>query len=174
MTTILSADTDRSVLAPPGWISIVKAPIFARALVVALILGSLLTAINQPAAVFGTAPLDILPFALVYFTPFAVVTLSQILGIRRALHDGGPLPTGEGFFATMFAHGIPAKAMLTGLAMGTLNTSITVSAALAETGSLASVPVALLAQAYCLPMLFGLLSQAISYRREVARFIVIT
>jgi hypothetical protein len=145
-------------------------PILARALVVALFLGTVLTALNQPAAVFGTAPFERLPFALVYITPFLVVALSQILGIRRALRDAKPVPDNERFFATMFAHGIPGRALFTGLLVGTINTTVTVAAALAETGSLTSVPLPLLAQAYSLPVLFGLLSQAISYRRAAARF----
>ena len=144
-------------------------PILARALAVALILGSILTAVNQPGIFSGASTFDVLPLALVYITPFAVVTLSQILGIRQALRDGKPLPGGERFLATVLAHGIPSKAVLTGLLVGTVNTSITVTAALIETGSLADIPVPLLVQAYSLPVLFGLLSQAISYRRAAAR-----
>ena len=168
MTTILH-ETDSAPPALPSWIAILSAPIFARALVVALILGSVLTLVNQPVAIFGTTPLELLPFALVYFTPFVVVALSQILGIRQALREGRPLANDERFLATVLTHGIPAKALSTGLLMGTLNTSITVAAALAETGGLSGLPIPLLAQAYCLPVLFGLLSQAISFRRAAAR-----
>ena len=53
--------------------------------------------------------------------------------------------------------------------VGTVNTAITVSAALSETGGLDDIPVPLLVQAYSLPVLFGLLSQAISYRRTKKR-----
>ena len=169
MTTTTSHAPTATALALPGWVSMFKAPILARALAVALILGSILTAINQPGIFSGASRLDLLPFALVYITPFAVVTLSQILGIRQALRDGMPTPDGERCFATMVAHGLPARAALTGLLMGTINTSITVSAALIGTGSLTDIPVPLLVQAYSLPVLFGLLSQAISYRRAAAR-----
>ncbi len=148
----------------------VTAPVLARAFAVALILGSVLTAINQPGAIFGVSDLEPLPFALVYLTPFAVVTLSQILGIRQALRDKTPLPEGERLVATMVARGIPLKPVLTGLLMGTINTAIMFPATLIGIGSLASVPVPLIAQAYCLPVLFGLLSQAISYRRATAQF----
>lgn len=156
--------------AMPGWVSIISAPILARAFVVALILGSILSAINQPGAVFGATKLDLLPFALVYITPFVVVTLSQIMGVLQARRDDRPLPNGERFLDTVWAHGIPAKAVLTGLLVGTVNASISLTAALFETGSLAGIPVPLLIQAYTLPVLFGLLSQAISYRRAAARF----
>ncbi len=170
MTTTTSHTTDPTRFALPGWVSMLTTPVLVRALVVALILGSVLSAINQPQALFGASTLELLPFALVYVTPFVVVTLSQILGIRQALRDGKPLPAGERFLATVFAHGIPAKAVLTGLLVGTANTSISVAAALLETGSLADVPLPLLAQAYSLPVVFGLLSQAISYRRAATRF----
>lgn len=170
MTATTSHRSDAKPVAPPGWVSILTAPIVARAFAVALILGSTLTAINQPAAILGAASLDLLPFALVYITPFVVVTASQLLGIRRALSDGQPLPAGEGFLATVLAHGIPSKALLTGLLVGTVNTAITAAAALIATGSLAGIPLPLLVQAYTLPVLFGLLSQAISYRRAAARF----
>lgn len=169
MTAASSHSSITNAVAPPGWVSMLKLPVLVRAFAVALILGSILTAINQPEAVFGTLTLDLLPLTLVYITPFAVVTLSQILGIRQALREGKPLPDGENFLATMVAHGIPPKAVLTGLLAGTLNTSITLFVALIGTGSLADVPIPLLVQAYCLPVLFGLLSQAISYRRASAR-----
>jgi len=160
-----------TALALPGWVSMLKAPVLARAFAVALILGSILTAINQPGIFSGTSTLDLLPFVLVYITPFVVVMLSQILGIRQALRDCKLLPNGERFLTTMVTHGIPLKAVLTGLLVGTINTLITVSAALIDIGSLSDVPVPLLAQAYSLPILFGLLSQAISYRRAAARFV---
>lgn len=156
--------------AMPGWVSIISSSFLARAFVVALILGSILSAINQPGAVFGATKLDLLSFALVYITPFVVVTLSQIMGVLQARRDDRPLPNGERFLDTVWAHGIPAKAVLTGLLVGTVNASISLTAALFETGSLAGIPVPLLIQAYTLPVLFGLLSQAISYRRAAARF----
>ena len=37
-------------------------------------------------------------------------------------------------------------------------------------GSVSDLPVPLIAQAFALPMLFGLLSQTISYRRAVTAF----
>ena len=170
MTTTTSHARETASLVLPGWVALLSPPIFVRASVVALILGSVLTVLNQPEAIFGASALDLLPIALVYLTPFVVVTLSQILGIRQALRDAKPLRSGERFLATVFAHGIPTKAVLTGVVVGTVNTAITLSEALIVTGSLGEIPVTLLAQAFTLPVLFGLLSQAISYRRAAARF----
>ena len=56
-----------------------------------------------------------------------------------------------------------------GLIVGSVNTSIVVIAALMDGADLANLPVALIGQAFVLPMLFGLISQAISYRRAARR-----
>ena len=53
----------------------------------ALILGTALTLVNQSGAVFGGGKVQLLPLVLVYATPFIVVAVSQILGIRRAHLD---------------------------------------------------------------------------------------
>ena len=149
--------------------SLVDAAVLRRAAIVALVLGSILTLANQTDALFGDAPVQILPLLLVYLTPFVVVTISQVLGMRRARYDAGrDLAhdfSRDTFARTALSHGIPLRALLVGLAVGSVNTAIVLSAAWLERGSVAGVPSALIAQAYILPMLFGLLSQAISYRR---------
>lgn len=169
MTTATSSLADTINAATPSWTATLNAPILIRAAIVALILGSVLNTINQAEAIFGTAKLDLLQFALVYVTPFIVVTASQILGSRQALRDGRKLPAGERFLVTLFAHGIPSRAILTGVLVGTANTAITVAVTLTGPGGLAELPGPLLAQAFTLPVLFGLLSQAISYRRAKKR-----
>ena len=55
--------------------------------------------------------------------------------------------------------------MAIGLILGSLNAITVIAAALLRSGDLAAVSVAPLGQAYVLPLLFGLLSQTISYRR---------
>jgi hypothetical protein len=154
----------------PKLASLIDADVIRRAGIVALILGSVLTLANQSGAVFGADTVQVLPLVLVYLTPFVVVTVSQVLGIRRALLDvrrgrASESPRGA-FLATAISHGIPLRALLLGLIIGTVNTSIVVSAALMDGGDLADLPIALIGQAFVLPMLFGLVSQAISYRRS--------
>jgi hypothetical protein len=51
-------------------------PVVARAAVAALVIGGALTAINQPAAVFGDAAFQQFPLGAVFVTPFLVVCLS--------------------------------------------------------------------------------------------------
>ncbi len=149
--------------------SLVSAVVVLRAGAAALILGSALTFINQFGAIFGEDSLQILPLLLVYLTPFVVATISQLLGIRKALLDARqcrpPDSSQDAFMTTVMSHGIPSKSLLLGLIIGTVNTLIVVLAAIMDTASTAAVPAALIGQAFILPMLCGLISQAISYRR---------
>lgn len=146
--------------------------ILLRAAVVAAVLGSGLTLINQGTALFGPAPVERLPLALVYLTPFVVVAISQILGIRQAQSEarapGTTHTTPKPFMATIAGHGIPFRAVLTGLIAGSANTSIVLLAGIFGSEEPDSLPLGTLAQAYVLPMLFGSLSQELAYRRAFA------
>jgi hypothetical protein len=143
--------------------------VLRRAALVALILGSVLTVTNQSGAVFGSENIQLLPFLLVYLTPFVVVTISQLLGARQAVADVGRGKVrgtaAESFASTAFAHSIPRRAALVGLLVAGVNIGIVVIVALLERGSLDELPLALLGQAFALPVLFGVLSQAVAYRR---------
>ena len=75
----------------------------------------------------------------------------------------------ESFAATLFGHGIPARAVALGLAAGAVNTAIVASAALMAGRGLDQLPVALIVQALTLPTLFGALSQAVSFRRVIGQ-----
>ena len=153
----------------PKLASLIDAGVIRRAGIVALILGSVLTLANQSGAIFGGEPVQVLPLVLVYLTPFVVVTVSQVLGIRRALLDArrgrASVSPRETFLATAISRGIPLRSLLLGSIVGTVNTAIVISASLMDGGNLADFPTALIGQAFVLPMLFGLVSQAISYRR---------
>ena len=143
-----------------------------RAALVALILGSVLTLANQSGAVFGPEIIQLLPLLLVYLTPFVVVTASQLLGARQAAADNAR-SRGSGdetFASTAFSHGIPARAGLMGLAAAGVNATIVAMAALLEHGGPGQLPYPLLGQSLVLPMLFGVLSQAIAYRRVITAF----
>jgi hypothetical protein len=151
-----------------GWLPFATRAIFLRAAIVAAIIGSILTLINQSGWVFGSDPLELLSLTLVFLTPFAVVTVSQVAGAHRAYIDSierrAPASP-EGFMATVVSHGIPVRALIIGLIFGSLNAITVVAAALLRSGDLAALNVVPLGQGYVLPLLFGLLSQTISYRR---------
>ncbi len=151
--------------ATPGVRSLLNAEILRRAAVIAFGLGSILTLANQAEAIFGAEKLQLLPLVLVYVTPFVVVTVSQLLGIQRAILDarreGRNDPADETFLSTALTHGIPSRALRLGLLVGSLNASLVITVAFLESGNLGAVSSALLGQAFILPVL----SQAIAYRR---------
>ncbi|MFQ5566311.1 MAG: hypothetical protein ACE5EU_08115 [Paracoccaceae bacterium] len=144
--------------------------VLARSAIVAAILGSTLALVNQSDAIFGAAEIRWLPLFLAYLTPFLVVGLSQTLGLREGRKASARM-TGlrESFVATVFSHGIPARAVALGLAAGGINTAVVASAALFAGRGLGQLPLALIVQALALPVLFGALSQAVSFRRAIRR-----
>lgn len=156
----------------PTIASLISRVIVFRAFLVALVLGSILTLANQTDAIFGSAAVQVLPLVLVYLTPFVVVTVSQVLGVHRATLDAGlghgRSPHKDGFFVTAMSHGIPFRALLVASTIGVTNTVITAVATLTSSGTISDLPVAIIAQAFALPVLFGLVSQTISYRRASA------
>ncbi len=169
MTTSATAfETNQKQPLESRWLPFATRATFLRAAIVAVIIGSILTLINQPGWVVGRDSLRLLPLILVFLTPFAVVTVSQVAGARRAYIDSvghRAAASPEGFVATIVSHGIPARAVAIGLALGSLNAIIVLADALLRSGDLAAVSVVPLGQAYALPLLFGALSQTISYRR---------
>ena len=150
------------------WVQFVSRPILARSAAVAVVLGSVLTFINQRGWIAGSESLQLLPFILVYLIPFAVVLVAQVAGVRQA-HldptDPDEIPSPVRVIDTMTSHGIPARAVLIGLVFGSLNAILSVAVEFLHSGDLAALEVAPLGQAYVLPLVFGLLSQTISYRR---------
>ncbi len=158
----------------PGLLSIARSyGIVRRSAIVALVIGSALTLINQPQAVFGDAPLNLAPFILVYLTPFVVVVLSQVLGTRTLFSEvAGGRSTGrdtESFAGTALSHGIPLRVATVALGVGTAMTPVIVALTLLDGGDLSRVPLAQIGQVYALPLVFGLISQTLAYRRARAR-----
>jgi len=146
--------------------------VLLRAAIISLIIGSILTLVNQWPALFGEEQIQYLPLTLVYVTPFVVVAISQVIAIRKAVKDMLKTQNStfqkEPFIQTALQHGIPVRAVSLGLIVGSLNTAIVATVILSSGGSVSDLPVKLLAQSYALPVLFGLVSQSISYRRAVA------
>ena len=149
----------------------VDAGVLLRASVVAVLLGSVLTLVNQPVVQFGDGRLDQLQLVLAYATPFVVVVISQALGMRRATIDAGsvqstlPVSGGESFIMAAASHGIPLRSLSLGLGVGSLNTALAAFATMTDGGRLTDLQITPTAQAFILPMVFGLISQTISYRR---------
>lgn len=169
MTTTSAYETNKKQPLESRWSRLATRAIFLRSAIIAVIIGSILTLINQRGWVVGSDPLRLLPLILVFLTPFAVVTVAQVAGVRQAHIDsvryGAPVSP-EGFMATIGSHGIQERALAIGLFFGSLNAIVVLADTLLSSGDLAAVSVVPLGQAYVLPLLFGMLSQTISYRRS--------
>jgi hypothetical protein len=140
--------------------------VLTRATIIAAVLGSALVLLNQSAAIFGDAEIQLLPLALAYLTPFIVVSLSQILGAREARAASAWMTEfRESFAQTLVSHGIPARAVAIGLVAGGINTAIVAVDSLLAGRGLDQMPLALIAQAVTLPIVFGALSQTLAFRR---------
>ncbi len=84
MTTSTRYETIMEQPLELGWLPLVNRAIFLRATIIAVVIGSVLTLINQSGWVAGSEPLRFLPLILVFLTPFAVVTIAQVAGVRQA------------------------------------------------------------------------------------------
>ena len=176
MTALESVSSTGSRMSFWGrWSPYLTRAVYFRSAVLALLIGAALTLINQTRAIFGPNPFDILPLFLVFATPFIVVTASQVVAIRQATLDAKkyrlPAETGR-LFATAIANGIPKRAISIGLMAGTANTTLILIGTFVHTGGMTGAPLALIGQVYVLPILFGVLSQTVSYRRaanQIAR-----
>ena len=167
MTSTMPATTfaDTEITVPSPW-TYLSVAVLGRAGAVALCLGTVLTLVNQFDAIFGAEALQVLSLLLVYATPFAVVTISQALGIQRAVQDARDgVRSDPTLLSTALNHGIPLRALTLGLLAGAINTAFVLGTALPHLGDPGAVPWTSLAQAFILPVLFGIFSQAIAYRR---------
>ena len=155
-TTLLAFATSLSVL--------------RRSLILALVIGTALTLINQSRAVFNDSPFNVAQFILSYATPFIVISLSQAFGIRAALTDaaaGRALPAAEHSFAAVAAsHGIPRRAVAVALAVGSILAIISQILAVSKGAALGAVfNWSQFAQGYALPLVFSTVSQTVAYKR---------
>lgn len=161
----LSRRTDPSPVvsrpATPGFTARVGTPaVVRRATVLAGLIDSALTLVNQWDALFAGAGLR---------HAVGRHRRSQALGQGAFLSDvARRRPTGapdEPVWRTAAAHGIAPRALVLGLAVGSLLSPL-IAALAAVAGH--AVPWGQVAQVYALPLVFGVLSQALSYRRARA------
>ncbi len=105
--------------------------VLLRAAAVAVLIGSVLTLVNQADAVTGSGQIEWLPLVLVFITPFLVVSASQVFGTREARRSAGRIGyRRESFIGTLLSHGIPGRAIALSLAVGSTNTVIVAASAL--------------------------------------------
>jgi hypothetical protein len=158
-----------------SWLKYLNAAVLMRSLLLALIIGSVLTLLNQSDALFSDTAFEWFRLVSVFVTPFMVIAISQLVATQQAVSDIARSQTAAvktHFVATMFSHNIPFRALMTSLIIGGANSLIILITAFLQTGDISNVPLTVLVQFYVLPFVFGALSQALTYRRTVAESVV--
>ena len=143
--------------------------VLRRVAVIAVAIGTALAVVNQGAALFGDASVQVAPFVLGFATPFVVIALSQVLGHRAYWRhaDSGPGDE-ESLWRTVAGHGIPVRALTVAAVVGSVMTPAVIALSPADAAGSAHLPWGQVAQVYILPLVFGVLSQALAYRRAGA------
>lgn len=150
------------------WLRHLDKSVLLRSVVVALILGSILTLTNQSAAIFGDDSFNQLLFTLAFITPFVVVTLSQLGAIQQVVVERSFRRTSgdaANFIDTIIAHDIPLRAVAISLIVGSVSSAIILLYTILQTGDISQAPLSQLILSYFLPLVFGAFSQTLTYRR---------
>lgn len=145
--------------------------VLIRSVLLALIIGSILTYVNQFSAVLGTSVFNKLQLLLAYLTPFIVILLSQVLAIKQAeIHktQNKVLSVSRQLKTRKLAENIFVRALLISIFVGSVNSAIVVTTQY-HYSKIDSLPWFLLIQSYVLPLVFGALSQAMAYRRCIRK-----
>jgi len=144
---------DAETVLAPDWFKFVNRGAFTRSVIIAILIGGVLTVSTQYEWLAGSDSLRILPFTLAFVTPFVVVLVSQVVASRRAFFDlkedvgeHSARIDQEHFLSTVISHGIPARALAIALAIGSGNALIVLLNSMLGSGDSTAVPVALLSQ----------------------------
>lgn len=157
----------------PLWLGLqyLNVVVLKRSLLLTMIIGIILTLVTQSSAVFSDAAFEQLPLLLAFVTPFVVITISQLVATRQAdsdAIDGLASVTNTSFITTLVAHNILFRALVIGLIIGSATSLLILISSFSQTGDFSNAPLSLLAQVYVFPIVFGALSQTLTYRRYVA------
>jgi len=143
--------------------------VLKRSVIITVIIGSILTFVNQPLAVFGHESLVKFKLVLAFVLPFIVISISQVFGKHQAEIDKVYRQSQfshEKLLKTMVSHNIPARALVICLIVGSLACVVTLSNFLLHDKN-TNIDWTFMIQPYLLSLLFGAFSQAISYRRHI-------
>lgn len=154
----------------PIWLDHLSFNILKRSFLLALIIGGLLTLVNQYSALFSGDSLKVLPLVQVFLTPFGVITLSQLGATQQAKLDAGQtqVESLSGILSIMGSHNIPLRAALIAFVAVGINSVIAITNTSQTFASLMVSSWPLLAQSFVVPLFFGAFSQAMTYRRCLA------
>jgi len=140
-----------------------------RSVIIAAIIGSVLTFVNQTSAILGNESLVKFKLILVFVLPFIVISISQVLGKYQAEIDKVDSQfqfSHEKLLKTMVSHNIPVRALVICLIVGSLASVVTLSNFLLHDKN-TNIDWYFMSQPYLFSLFFGAFSQAISYQRHI-------
>ena len=172
MANTIETNHTSSYTTPKLGLDYLDKAVVKRSLILALIIGCMLTLGNQYTAVFGSEVLVKLQLLLAFITPFVVITFSQLGALHQADMDRSNrrlTAKSERFITTVLTHNIPFRALIISSVVGGVSSVIILTNAVIQPGGLENMPWPQLVQSYALPFIFGALSQALTYRRNITK-----
>jgi len=143
--------------------------ILKRSVIIAAIIGSVLTFVNQTSAILGDESLVKFKLILVFLLPFIVISISQVFGKYQAeidKVDSQSQFSHEKLLITMVSHNIPIRALVICLIVGSLASVVTFSNVLLHDKN-TNIDWYFIIQPYLFSLFFGAFSQALSYQRHI-------
>ncbi len=143
--------------------------VLKRSLILSIIIGAILTLLNQPSAIFGQVELKLLPTIFMFITPFIVITLSQLVANEQArIHEanGQKRSRNISFVNILVNHNVVPRALIIAVVMGLINCILMGLISLYENESLSLLSTSLVVQFFILPLIFGGLSQTLTLKRQ--------
>ena len=144
--------------------------VLKRSLILSMIIGVTLTFLNQPFAILGQAEFKWVPTAFMFFTPFIVITLSQLVANEQARMDwshGHNSAQDSGFLNVLFNHNVVPRALFIALAMGLINCILMGLISLYKNGNMSLLSTGLVLQFFILPFIFGAFSQTMTLKHQL-------
>lgn len=143
--------------------------VLKRSVIIAVLIGSILTLVNQPLAILGHESLVKFKLILAFVLPFIVISISQVFGKHQAeidKVDSQSQFSHEKLLKTMVSHNIPTRALVICLIVGSLASVVTLSNFLLHDKN-TNIDWNFMIQPYLFSLFFGAFSQAISYRKHI-------
>ena len=144
--------------------------VLKRSLILSMIIGVTLTLLNQPSVIFGQTEFKWLPTAFMFFTPFIVITLSQLVANEQAKIDwphGQNSVQDSGFLNVLFNHNIAHRALIIAVVMGLINCILMGLISLYKIGNMSLLSTGLVLQFFIFPFIFGAFSQTMTLKRQL-------
>jgi hypothetical protein len=155
-----------------NWLDYWNKDVLKRSLILAFVIGISLTLGNQTEAVFAAAEFAKLQLVMAFVIPFITITFSQLGAMYQADGDRSKvqlIAKPEHLLKSVVKHNIPLRAFVISMVVGSVSSVIILTNTVIQNGGIENAPWPELIQSYVLPFIFGALSQALTYRRNIAK-----